>query len=253
VSVDPLGVPEAYLPGGVCDVQLLAEFLTGHTPFDAAECNASATVTMARRPVQRLLSDPDHPAGWPRTLRELRHNLSLSDAETARLPGRAGCMTKMLTGLPCGAPLLPSAAVGRLVAQLAALSCAPPSRRCTATERLRPLLDRSVEAEAPLLAARVPEALATLRSLRFVGLLERWDESVGLFHATHGGAVTEAERVNTRPGSTSTPGSATLHDEARLDGFRDRADERVYAAAVARFEHELARVGRIPQAASTPT
>ena len=60
-------------------------------------------------------------AGWPRVLRELAQNLSLSDADVVRLPGKAGCMTKMLSGKQCGEPLLASKSVDKLVVELLAM------------------------------------------------------------------------------------------------------------------------------------
>jgi len=57
-------------------------------------------------------------------------------------------------------------------------------------------------------------ALVTTSSLfAFVGLMEKWNESLTLFHATFGGKVVPAEMVNTRPTERAT-GRAENPDDA---------------------------------------
>lgn len=81
---------------------------------------------------------------------------------------------------------------------------------------------------------RVKEAVANIRHLAFVGLTEEWDESICLFHRMFGGRLHPAELKDFHQGEGRSDNSAD-YDEAELGGFRDEADEAVYAAAKARF------------------
>eukprot|EP00440_Ansanella_granifera_P011921 gb/GFBE01012958.1/.p1 GENE.gb/GFBE01012958.1/~~gb/GFBE01012958.1/.p1 ORF type:complete len:425 (+),score=64.11 gb/GFBE01012958.1/:1-1275(+) len=81
------------------------------------------------------------------------------------------------------------------------------------------------------LADRADQAVEALQHLAFVGLTEEWDESVCLFHVMFGGSMNSAELKDVH----MSRGSADDYDESELDGFVDDADEKVYAAAQARF------------------
>jgi hypothetical protein len=89
---------------------------------------------------------------------------------------------------------------------------------------------------------RVGRAVALLRSERFafVGLVERWDESVCLFHATMGVGTSPIVGELGHFGHSAASTRAGVHDEGALGGFVDAADERLYAAARAIFEARLA-------------
>ena len=117
--------------GTCCGGRILLPFL-GHQPVKERELQlrgwapsdlaggtlpAGGLVAMFRRPAQRLISaflDKRHTGGTNAVERRtLPHNLS----GFARHPGVAGCMTKMLTGRDCGAPVgIGDAAVARAVA-----------------------------------------------------------------------------------------------------------------------------------------
>ena len=102
--------------------------------------------------------------------------------------------------------------------------------------------------------ARVDRAVATLHSGRFafVGLVERWDESVCLFHATMGVGsypiAGELQHFGHSRAALRRPGRR--YDEGWLRGFVDTADERVYAEAVAVSDAQRAAQPPWPSRAS---
>ena len=89
----------------------------------------------------------------------------------------------------------------------------------------------------------VAAAVANVEKLAFVGILDRWRESVCLFHAMYGGAPRDIEFGVAH--STRGDGSGGLHarprpyDEALLVGAVDADDEAVYAAAARAFDAQL--------------
>ena len=119
-------------------------------------------------------------------------------------------------------------------------------------------------------AATLREALRRLELFAFVGLVERWTDSMCLFRATFGGArpassgkrgrdarrvaaasstvrgrvppaglVARGDLFNVRPGLETARGAAPpRYDAAAAPG--DPADDRVYAAAVRLFERRFA-------------
>ena len=89
-----------------------------------------------------------------------------------------------------------------------------------------------------LTRAQIASAAALVRDrLAFVGLSERYRESVCLWHATYGGAVWSFEVQGSRD-----PGPE--HDASVLGAnFTDEADDIVYAAAQERFGNEVRRTG----------
>ena len=111
---------------------------------------------------------------------------------------------------------------------------------------------------SPLVASDVTKAVRIVREqFAFVGLLEQWQASVCVFHATLMRGVpinSTAELALTHPG----PRRPLLHSHARpadydegpLRGFVDAADERVYAAARARFWADARRSGCVTQQTS---
>ena len=121
---------------------------TGHRPILPRDTDV---VAIFRRPAQRIISaflDNYHVWGLPGRERAAMKAAAPTIGAFARYPGVAGCMSKMLAGRECGS---------RLAAR---------------------------EASAVL-----EKAIRFLRSKRlaFVGLSERWDESICLFHHTVGG------------------------------------------------------------------
>ena len=116
----------------------------------------------------------------------------------------------------------------------------------------------SVATVAPLAlnASHVAEAIRRIeQELAFVGLTERFDESICLFHARFGGRPVPAQFVNVRPmvNTTSTVSSAAAWARAGGGGggraakaaaawVDDPWDTAVHAAARARFERDLQAV-----------
>ena len=205
-------------------VRLLPPWV-GHAPTRSVEVQPTGSrrvlVALFRRPAQRLLSGFHHveggvqaafaPGMTPARRAEMQRAIGSSAAKYARWPGVAGCMTKMLLGLPCASTR--------------------PLRQPNATRA----------------------ALVVRERLRFVGLTDEWERSVCLFHAMlRGGApALPTELARTHVGVARPRGGTGAYDEASLDGFVDRHDEVVYAAARQRFADDLKRVGtcgRLPGA-----
>lgn len=234
----------------------------GHTPlFGLAQ--APQAVALFRQPRMRLLASVRHPAGVPPAVDRLLRSASqlellnerLTDAEVVRLPGKLGCMTKMLTGLHCGEPVLNMTEYTEITDRFIRL------RRAGHVSEARAVLDESVVLETRLLMNRVPEALAVVDALLFVGLTEMWDLSVALFHAqvAHHGKVVAAELHNMRPGIYSPfhedVAQLKLHnlsldmiqpphvyDARALDGLWDPADEQVFLAAESRMSRDASAI-----------
>lgn len=77
---------------------------------------------------------------------------------------------------------------------------------------------------------RLEEAVRNLRDLAFVGLTERWGETVCQFHRAFGGMPQQAQFGNVHPGARRT------RADELPEGWSDRADGVVYRAAVEEFE-----------------
>eukprot|EP00614_Pseudopedinella_elastica_P015935 CAMPEP_0172653500 /NCGR_PEP_ID=MMETSP1068-20121228/243862_1 /TAXON_ID=35684 /ORGANISM="Pseudopedinella elastica, Strain CCMP716" /LENGTH=130 /DNA_ID=CAMNT_0013467935 /DNA_START=1155 /DNA_END=1547 /DNA_ORIENTATION=+ len=101
-----------------------------------------------------------------------------------------------------------------------------------------------------------PEIATAVQRLKddfaFVGLTERFADSVCIFHALFGGRPAAAEFVNVRPrkGAVSPPFPGLAYgayDETPLIGWQDIADEALYAEALRLFgeseRHALQRGG----------
>ena len=85
-------------------------------------------------------------------------------------------------------------------------------------------------------------AVAALKKLAFVGLVERWRDSVCLFHAMHGGAPLPIEFAVAHSTRGRDVGDAPPpYDETVLAGAVDADEEAVYAAARATFDARMAR------------
>jgi hypothetical protein len=254
-----------------CSPQLL--HTTGHHPL-ASFSEARQAAAMFRQPRLRLMAGIRHQSGVPPNISELmRMNKThlnprdaLTYAEVARLPGKLGCMTKMLTGLPCAQPVLDVTEYSEIARRFLEL------RRAGDLSGARAVLDESVDRERPLLLSRVPQALATINRLLFVGMTEQWDLSVALFHKTvaarsvkGASKIIPVELHNMRPGAYSSNASGSvghvdyhlnvsldslqrsvesavptphLHDASSLEGVWDPADEQIFLAAEQRMSTE---------------
>jgi len=171
-------------------------------------------VAMFRQPEQRLLSAyydhqwrPYH--SWRRWAREPRDAVEFAVAVQ-------GCATKMIarqlwfyaeTSNPCKGPFSPLA----------------------------------TEAESDLAVQRLREGFG------FVGLMDRWDLSVCLFHAKFGGDCHATEFSSTRMDRNS---SHAQYDTSELRGFKDKVDGRLFEEAVRIFEDDTSRFGVSPSTCS---
>jgi len=162
-------------------------------------------VGIFRQPSQRLLSafrDGLHSTGFQKEdslamHAEVQYGTEGAEARYARYPGIAGCTARMLTGGSCA-------------------------------ESLWARGDQPFDGGK----ARLKEAVLMVEKMAFVGLAERWDESICLFHRMFGGKVNTGELANYHPGR----GHTDKYNESLLDGFKDKVDEEIYSAAVSRFE-----------------
>jgi hypothetical protein len=89
----------------------------------------------------------------------------------------------------------------------------------------------------------VERAIDVIDKLGFVGLTDKWELSVCLWHKKFGGRVLPAELAHARAGVVSG-GSANKYDVGALLGdWRPRADVRVFEAASERFWTEIDHFG----------
>ena len=189
----------------------------------------------------------------------------------AALPGWRGCQTKMLLGLPCAAPLAgDDDGEGHAKAPSAIATGGGGGGAVIFAGRGAMRAAKVPVPVAPLTlnASHVAEAVRRVQhDLAFVGLTERFDESVCLFHARFGGRPVPAQFVNVRPtvvnhttSSASVPASQAAATRAAAaaaaaagggHAASDRGamaaaarvydpwDAAVHAAARARFERDL--------------
>ena len=83
------------------------------------------------------------------------------------------------------------------------------------------------------LLTSLPQAKNVLRShFLFVGIVEKWDMSVCLFHAMLGGSPAATQFKNIHPGrarqADSSTGKLVDYDDAALRGKTDKHDYEVY-------------------------
>ena len=209
----------------------------------------------------------------------------ITPAACASLPGWRGCQTKMLLGLPCAAPLADDVdgggsggggggggdgdgdggGEGDEKPMATTTTTRATTMRAThgATVRAHPVLHPVPP--LTLNASHVAEAVRRIeQDIAFVGLTERFDESVCLFHRRFGGRPVPAQFVNVRPmvnhtaksgapassastarrtGTARARGAMAMAAAAAAAQIDDPWDTAVHAAARARFERDLQAAG----------
>jgi len=194
-------------------------FLGAHTGLGSAADYVADVweghgVTMIRQPEQRILSAYHHKYhSWP--LAEMDGRYPRDELEFAQT--LQGCVTRMLTRsgssytshvdpnwIHWGGP------------------CGGPER-ATSKEKA--------------------EAIRRLTSFAFVGLTDKWELSMCLFHRVFGGRCRESDFVNSRhaKGDPSEPSPATHYDAESLQGWTDPDDAELYRTAVELFTARAAR------------
>jgi len=184
----------------------LKRSVRAHQPLSAARAPPDRYVAMFREPVQRLAS--------------LARMAQANQARGSRnLPG-AGSST-YADILYARLPNLTRATFSE---QPEVLGCA--TRMLTGFPCVGP---------TTVLAEDVRAAVAAVSKLGFVGLTERWTESVCLFHRTFGlPRPKRAQALNSRAGN--------IYGEEERGAARDPADEAVYAEAARVFAARLRAV-----------
>lgn len=109
------------------------------------------------------------------------------------------------------------------------------------------LLGRHYRDERVVTIREAHRAAGIVRRMAFVGLTEQFELSVRLFHARFGGVPHRAQFANVRPGLRRVAGvdkraETFRYDERVFGGWRDAADEIVYAAASRRFWRDVAEL-----------
>ena len=123
---------------------------------------------------------------------------------------------------------------GRLI-PLAACAALPGMLGC----QTKMVLGVPCAAPFALNASHLREAIRRVRfDFAFVGLTERFDASVCLFHSRFGGAPVAAQFLNTRPRGIGVAGAPSLGLDETLPA--DEWDDALYLAAQARFEKDRA-------------
>jgi len=198
---------QKYCKQGVLEETSSGTFLTQHQPLILSDVESKSEdyAGFFRKPSQRLISayfNGLHASGLDSTTNSGLH--SACDGKGpgcyAKYPGIAGCTARMLTGKNCAD----------------AGGASNPD---------------SFDGGASLL----DKALENIDKMSFVGLTERWDESICLFHRMFGGHMSTAQMVDFHQGTSHNEG----YDESQLDGFVDEVDEKIYEKAKKRFEELL--------------
>lgn len=206
----------------------LALPFVGHAPVQPRDHGMHSLVAMFRHPIARARSllnmmrkefaaSRDEP--WRflslfggRKCHRLHSNAptnaTLEDLYRVGASCVSGCMTKMILGHDCHAPLH---------------------------------LNRSHAAAACKLLSGQGD-----RAFRFVGLTEQWDDSLRLFHCVLGGDAVASEALNTRPAARAhpPPSMARSDRQAQADAMAWRfepIDGAVYRCAQRRFAADRAR------------
>jgi len=200
----------------------------------ARTARGGGLAAMFRRPSQRLISaflDNYHAWGIARHTNRARMKKQAPTVDLwARIPGVAACQTKMLSGLNCG--------------------------------------DLVPEGRGPALLARAT-ALVRSTAFVFVGLVEEWDASICLLHATlgrgtrpmlaelqslghssnsrtlraRGDGLGPCRLLSAAGGCFDASSAKGRYNESVLGGWRDELDDALYAVVVDVYRANLARHG----------
>eukprot|EP00931_Biecheleriopsis_adriatica_P064266 TRINITY_DN39073_c0_g1_i1.p1 TRINITY_DN39073_c0_g1~~TRINITY_DN39073_c0_g1_i1.p1 ORF type:complete len:596 (-),score=130.03 TRINITY_DN39073_c0_g1_i1:223-2010(-) len=193
-----------------CDPKIIGRFFQfQHAGLRHDELKSKMVVGFFRKPSQRLISayhNGLHCSGFkPDEYQQLQATTKAGGvAAFARFPGIAGCTARMLTG-----------------------------GNCAESKTVRSQ-DQSFDGGQ----SRLKKALEVVESMSFVGITERWDDSICLFHRMFGGRLNSAQLMNFHSNHKMSK-KKKLYDESSLSNFSDLVDEEIYAAAVKRFEKDL--------------
>jgi len=86
---------------------------------------------------------------------------------------------------------------------------------------------------------KIQEAITSMNQMAFVGITDKWDLSICLFHTKFGGHCLQDEFGNTRP-NPERDSDSYRYDESVLHGWTDRYDGPLYEAVLERFEKDIA-------------
>lgn len=206
---------------GACNRSRFRRFQSGHTPLEAFSENLAHVVVMFREPSQRILS------GYFNDLHDC-----------AVLQSKYGCST---IG---GEYRCDGDALGRGGQFMRDPSAIPPVEygSCVENCTANMLTGRSCSDPGEV---DVPQAVAVINELGFVGLTDEWELSLCLWHRMFGGRMVPAELTNVRAGSLTarTHGFGIYDQHALLGSWRPSADLRVFDAATKRFWSDVDRFG----------
>jgi hypothetical protein len=197
---------EVYCPGGTSSTYTILESGDQHWGMtdDIYNSNRGKLMGFFRQPEQRVISAWNH--GKHSWIQQYTANTVKEFAE-----GMQGCMTRMIgthEALEFGDNLCGMSK--------------PPPEGLPSQDMLETAL------------TRVQEGFA------FIGITERWDESICLFHAMFGGPCNDAEFENDRLGYFRF-NDEVPYNTSDLEGFVDPYDGAVYAEASKIFNASLSR------------
>lgn len=228
-----------------CDAGAFLGNLNGHEPVQYPQ-HRGKTVTLLREPRSRLLSEC--------AAIDFEFRRAFGQRRAAGVaPRRAvGGHRVRVRGSVYGFPFLReflyshglSHAAIRTLTDVWNAQKAIPLQSCLGIEGIKGCQTKmvlGVPCAAPLRLNATLLNEATRRLLHdfaFVGLTDRWNASVCLFHAKYGGDVYAVEFANSRPGGKRPSlGSGALDASEHL--LDDPYDSALYASAMARFDHDM--------------
>ena len=212
---EPRACPRLLQNGNLLQSAKAVDSQYHHQPLHN-EAAARTAVAMLRHPFARALSHWRYVPGGQHGQCPTAHDLYLlrDGWDRQRTIGCiAGCQCKMLLGRSC-------------------LACRNRTLHSQNAGLMRVDPTFKLALEPPVSASDVTECVRRLHLLRFVGLTDRFNESVALFCARHGcphWALQPAQRVTRESVASKVPCKPP-------DGWRDDADAAVYEAARIIFE-----------------